>query len=59
MENKMKPKNFKPKLQKHCGCEGCTKKCRFNADVALKDKADESKSMMFDCNSRKVKRSGE
>jgi len=38
-------------LYKHEGCAGCTKKCQHNQPVAIKEVAERSKGILFECNS--------
>jgi len=40
-------------LFKHCGCEGCTKNCKYNAKVATKAVAERTKGYKYRCNSEK------
>lgn len=50
----MKRKELKPILYKHGGCEGCAnRKCRYNAPVATKEKAEATKGYKFNCNTSK------
>ncbi len=38
-------------LERHGGCEYCSKECQFNGPVAHPDRAAETKGKRFDCNS--------
>ena len=42
----------KIKLEKLGGCEGCSRKCLHNSDVAVPDVARKTKGKIFRCNDR-------
>jgi hypothetical protein len=46
-------KQFKIKLFKHGGCEGCIKKCIYNSLGCDKEVSERTKGMKFNCNSSK------
>ena len=43
-------KEKKKKLEKHGGCEDCTKRCQRNGDVAFPEVAKLTKGKKFVCN---------